>query len=89
MTDEEKAKWFDAALRFGLEGNIHLVMKSKKGDVAMWSIVDNETKKVFNSNMEWEEEPPLKKRDERFLTRTRFSFGDAVNLFKLKKMYGV
>lgn len=89
MTNEEKAKWFDAALRFVVDGDIHLVMKARKNGNSSWAIVDTKNNKVFNSNMEWEDELPLAKRDERFVTRTRFSFEDAVNLLKMKKMYGV
>ncbi|GJQ62649.1 MAG: hypothetical protein SCALA702_17020 [Melioribacteraceae bacterium] len=89
MTVEEKAKWFDAALKFAVEGDIQLVMKARKNGTSSWAIVNTSTQQVFNSNMEWEEELPLAKRDERFLTRTRFSFDDAVNLLKMKKMYGV
>jgi len=89
MTEKEKAKWFDAGLKFAVEGDIQLVMKAKKKGVSSWAIVDTKTGNVFNSNMEWEEELPLAKRDERFLMRTRFSFDDAVNLLKMKKMYGV
>jgi hypothetical protein len=87
LTLEEKAKWFDAALRFGLKGSIHLVMKSKINGKANWAIVDTKTNKVLNSNLEWEEEPPAKKRDEAFLMRTRFDFETAVQLFQQYLMF--
>ncbi|WP_041356133.1 hypothetical protein [Melioribacter roseus] len=89
MTIEEKAKWFDVAMRFGLEGKIHLVMKSYKDGVAKWAIVDTASNKVLNSNLEWEPEPPLKQRDESFLIRTRFDFESAVALYKQYKMFAV
>lgn len=89
MTIEEKAKWFDVAMRFGLEGKIHLVMKSYKNGVAKWAIVNTANNTVLNSNLEWEPEPPAKKRDESFLIRTRFSFEDAVALYKQYKMFSV
>ncbi len=87
MTIEEKAKWFDAAMKFGLEGNIQIVMKSKKDGQAKWAIVDTSNNKVFNSNMEWEDEPELSKRDDAFLIRTRFSFEDAVSMYEQYKMF--
>ncbi len=87
MTTEEKAKWFDAALRFALEGKIHLVMKSKTDGVANWAIVNTENNTVLNSNFEWEPEPPVAQRDEAFLIRTRFDFDTAVNLFQQYKMF--
>ncbi|NLT51024.1 MAG: hypothetical protein GXX85_08930 [Ignavibacteria bacterium] len=87
MTIEEKAKWFDAAMKFGLEGSIQIVMKSKKDGQAKWAIVDTANNKVFNSNMEWEDEPELSKRDDAFLIRTRFSFEDAVSMYEQFKMF--
>ncbi len=87
MTVEEKAKWFDSALRFGLEGKIHLVMKSLQAGEAKWAIVDTSNGNVLNSNMEWEEEPPLVKRDEGFLIRARFSFDNAVAMWQQYKMF--
>ncbi|MGD8782607.1 MAG: hypothetical protein PVH88_27080 [Ignavibacteria bacterium] len=87
MTTEEKAKWFDAALRFALEGKVQLVMKSKQGDEAKWAIVDTSNGTVLNSNLEWEEEPPVAKRDESFLIRARFSFDDAVTMWQQYKMF--
>lgn len=87
MTVEEKAAWFDSAMRFGLMGSIQLVMKSKINGTAYWAIYDAENKKILNSNLEWEEEPPVSKRDEGFLRRSRFSFEDAVNLFNQYKTF--
>ncbi len=87
MTNEQKAKWFDSALRFGLQDKIHLIMKSRIGGNAVWSIIDTAGNKVLNSNLEWEDEPPIEKRDESFLTRSRFPFETAVELFKQYKMF--
>ena len=87
MTDEEKAKWFDFGLRFALDGHIHLVLKSYKDGEKKWGIINTKTNEVFNSNMEWEEEPPAKKRDEAFLIRSRFDFQQAVELYQQFKMF--
>jgi hypothetical protein len=87
MTTEEKAKWFDAALRFSLKGKIHLVLKSYKGGVEKWAIVDTSNNTVLNSNLEWEPELPLAKRDESYLIRTRFGFEDAVAMYTQYKMF--
>ena len=87
MTTEEKAKWFDLAMRFALDGNIHLVMKSRLNGVGNWSIVDTAAGKVLNSNMEWEDEPPLAKRDDSFMIRARFKFDDAVAMWEQYKMF--
>lgn len=87
MTAEEKAKWFDLAIRFSLDKNIHLVMKSRTGGEGHWAIVDTAKGLVMNSNLEWEEEPPVQKRDEGFLIRTRFAFEQATELFNMYKMY--
>ncbi len=87
MTIEEKAKWFDAAMRFGLEGPIHLVMKSKTGAEASWAIVDTKKNMVLNSNLEWEEEPPVDKRDEAFKIRARFPLENAIALWQQYKMF--
>ena len=87
MTNEEKAKWFDRALRFVLDGNIHLVMKSRIDGKPNWAIVDTKSNKVMNSNMEWEPELPVKDRDEGYLIRTRFDFEMAVSLFQQYKMF--
>lgn len=87
MTTEEKAKWFDLAMRFALDGKIHLVMKSRLNGVGNWTIVDTSNGKVLNSNMEWEEELPLNKRDEAFMIRVRFKFEDAVAMWEQYKMF--
>ncbi|MBU2491409.1 MAG: hypothetical protein KJ571_02215 [Bacteroidetes bacterium] len=87
MTNEEKVKWFDAAIRFVLDGKIHLVMKSRLNGVGNWSIVDTAANKVLNSNMEWEDEPPLNKRDDSFMIRARFKFDDAVAMWEQYKMF--
>lgn len=87
MTTEEKAKWFDLALRFALDGKIHLVMKSRLNGEGNWSIVDTKQNKVLNSNMEWEDEPPLSKRDEGFMIRARFKFNDAIAMWEQYKMF--
>jgi len=87
MTTEQKAKWFDSALRFGLQDKIHLIMKSRIGGNGMWAIIDTSSNKVLNSNLEWEDEPAIEKRDESFLTRSRFPFETAAELFKQYKMF--
>ena len=87
MTTEEKAKWFDLALRFALDGKIHLVMKSRQSGESKWAIFDTAAGKVFNSNMEWEEEPPASQRDEGFLVRTRFDFDTALVMWEQYKMF--
>ncbi len=87
MNEKEKAKWFELAVKFMLAKNIYLVMKSRvKGD-AQWAIIDQQNNKVLNSNLEWEDELPLEKRDESFKIRTRFSFESAVGLFEQYKMF--
>lgn len=88
MTVAEKEKWFDRALKFALDGKIHLIMKSNKGGVAKWAIIDSEKKLVLNSNMEWEPEPPfVKDRNESFLIRSRFDFETAVTLYDQLKIF--
>jgi len=87
MTIEEKAKWFDAAVRFCLKGKIHLILKSYKNGVEKWAIVDTSNNTVLNSNLEWEPELPLAKRDESFLIRSRFSFEDAVSMYSQYQMF--
>ncbi len=87
MTIEEKAKWFDAALKFALKGKVQLVLKSYKNGVEKWAIVNTSNNTVLNSNMEWETELPLAKRDESFLIRTRFSFDDAVAMYSQYQMF--
>ena len=87
MTTEEKEKWFDLALRFALDGKIHLVMKSRSNGVGNWAIVDTASNKVLNSNMEWEDEPPVNKRDDAFMIRSRFKLDDAVAMWEQYKMF--
>ena len=87
MTTEEKAKWFDKGLKFVLDGKIHIVMKSRLNGVGNWAIVDSSNGNVLNSNMEWEEEPPVNKRDESFIIRARFKFEDAVAMYEQYKMF--
>jgi hypothetical protein len=88
MTIEEKAKWFDKALKYALDGKIHLVLKSYKDGNGKWAIIDSAKSMVLNSNLEWEPEPPTAKdRDEAFLIRTRFDFEMAVNLYEQFKMF--
>ncbi len=88
MTVEEKANWFDKALRFCLDGKIHLIMKSYKDGVGKFAVIDTAKNLVLNSNMEWEPEPPLAKdRDEAFLIRTRFDFDTAIMQYEQMKMF--
>lgn len=89
MTLEEKAKWFEAALKFSIEGKIQLVMKSRSGGVGSWAVIDTAHNKVLNSNLEWEDEPSLDKRDESFKIRTRFPFDQAVALYEQYKMFAL
>lgn len=88
MSVEEKAKWFDKALKFALDGKIHLIMKSNKNGSAKWAIIDSEKNLVLNSNLEWEPEPPqAKDRDDSFLMRARFDFDTAITLYDQLKTY--
>ena len=87
MTDQEKIKWFDAAVKFQLEGTIFLVMKSRTNGKGNWAIHDSSNNNVLNSNMEWEEDPPVSKRDEAFLIRTRFDFDSAHAMYEQYKMF--
>lgn len=88
MTDQEKIQWFDKALKFAIDGKIHLVMKSYTNGSGKWAIIDSAKNLVLNSNMEWEPEPPLAKdRDEAFLIRTRFDFETAVAQYEQMKMF--
>lgn len=87
MSDEEKLKLFAKAVKFQLEGMIFATMKSRRDGVGTWVIEDIENKKVLNSNMEWEDEIPLSKRDEAFNIRTRFDFGTAITMFEQFKMF--
>ncbi len=88
MTDSEKIKWFERALKFAIEGKIHLVMKSNTGGMPKWAVIDTDKNLVLNSNMEWEPEPPFSKdRTESFLIRTRFDFDTANSLYEQLKMF--
>lgn len=88
MTEQEKAQWFDKALKFALDGKIQLVMKSYKNGAGKWAVIDSAKNLVLNSNMEWEPEPPqAKDRDEAFLIRTRFDFETAVAQYEQMKMF--
>lgn len=89
MTDKDKIKWFELATKFMLAKDIYLVMKSRVKGEAQWAIIDSANKKVLNSNLEWEDEVPLDKRDEAFKIRTRFNFESAVGLFEQYKMFAV
>jgi hypothetical protein len=86
FSDEEKLKWFDHAVKFQLEGLMFLTMKSRQLSGAKWAIEDLTTHKVLNSNLEWEDELPLKQRDESYMIRTRFDFDTAMALYDQYKM---
>lgn len=88
MTNDEKAKWFDVAVKFVLDKDIFLVMKSKKSGVANWAISNTKSGQLLNSNLTWEPEPRVSNRDESFKIRTRFSFDMAVQLYQQYKMFG-
>ena len=87
MSDEEKIKWFDKAVKFQLEGLIFLTMKARKNGEGVWVVEDLSNKKVLNSNMEWEDDIPVSKRDESFNIRTRFDFDTAKALYEQFKMF--
>lgn len=87
MNEKEKAKWFELAVKFMLAKNIFLVMKSRVNGNAQWAIIDKENNKVLNSNLEWEDEVPLDKRDESFKIRTRFAFDQSIGLWEQYKMF--
>ncbi len=87
ISDQDKIKWFDLAVKFQVEGLIFFVMKSRKNGVCSWAIEDTANHTVLNSNLEWEEEVPLAKRDEAFLIRTRFDFETAMALYDQYKMF--
>ena len=87
LSDQDKIKWFDCAVKFQLDGLLFLVMKSRKAGSSAWAIEDMETGKVLNSNMEWEEEVPLSKRNEAYLIRTRFDFDTALVMYEQFKMF--
>ena len=87
MGEQDKIKWFDKAVKFQIEGLIFLIMKSRKKGVGIWTIEDTGSKKVLNSNMEWENELPISKRDQAFLIRTRFDLDTAITMFDQYKMF--
>jgi hypothetical protein len=47
----KKAKWFNKALKFALDGKVHLIMKSNKDGIAKWAIIDSEKNLVLNLNL--------------------------------------
>ena len=87
LSDQDKIKWFDLAVKFQIDGLIFLVMKSRKNGKCSWAIEDMKTSKVLNSNMEWEMELPAAKRDEAYLIRTRFDFDTAAAMYEQYKMF--
>ena len=87
LSDQDKIKWFDCAVKFQLDGLIFLVMKSRKAGAEAWAIENMSTGKVLNSNMEWEDELPLAKRDESYLIRTRFDFDTTLVMYEQYKMF--
>lgn len=87
MTDADKIKWFERCVKFQLNGLTFLEMKSRKNKVGVWVIEDTKNNTVLNSNMEWEPEPPLNKRDEAFLIRTRFDLETAITMYEQYKMF--
>ena len=84
---QKKIKWFDRSVKFQLSGLIFLEMKSRKNGVGVWVIEDTKNNSILNSNMEWEPEPPLAKRDEAFLIRTRFDLETAITMYEQYKMF--
>ncbi len=89
MTDEEKVKWFDSALKFELDGKIQMVMKSRTDGAGAWAIINYADDTVLNSNMEWEPELSVENRDESFLIRTRFPFESASAQWEQYKMFAM
>ena len=87
LSDQDKIKWFEKAVKFQIEEMIFLVMKSRKNGQASWAIEDMKAHKILNSNMEWEDELPLAKRDQAYLIRTRFDFDTAITMFEQYKMF--
>lgn len=86
-TNEDKIKWFDAATKFQIDGNIYLIMKSRVGGIGKWAIENTSDHTVLNSNMEWEPELAVAQRDEGYLIRTRFDFDSAIVMFEQYKMF--
>lgn len=89
MTDQEKIKMFNRAVKFQMDGLIFLTMKSRKNGKCSWVIEDITTGKILNSNMEWEEDLPLKKRDESFELRTRFDLETAKVVYEQFKAFAI
>jgi len=87
MSDEDKIKWFELAIRFQIDGMIFLSMRSRKNNVGSWVIEDVVKHKILNANMEWEEDLPIAERDEAFMIRTRFEFDTAVSMYEQYKMF--
>ena len=89
ISDTDKIKWFDDAVKFQLDGTVYLVLKSRKNGVGSWAIEDISSLSVLNSNMEWEKELPLAKREAAYLIRTRFEFEAAVTMYEQFKMFAI
>jgi hypothetical protein len=89
LSDKDKIKWFDDAVKFQLDGTVYLVLKSRKNGVGSWAIEDIAVHNVLNSNMEWEKELPLAQRDAAYLIRTRFEFEAATAMYEQFKMFAV
>ena len=87
LSDQEKIKWFNLAVRFQIDGMIFLSMKSRKNEIGSWVIEDLVSQKVLNSNLEWEDERPLAERDQSYMIRTRFEFDAAVAMYEQYKMF--
>jgi hypothetical protein len=87
LSEQEKIQWFEKAVKFQMDGLIFLVMKSRKNGQSSWAIEDIAKHKILNSNMEWEDEVPLPKRDQAYLIRTRFDFDMALTMFEQYKMF--
>jgi hypothetical protein len=87
MGEQDKILWFAKAVKFQIEGLIFLIMKHRKNGVGTWTIEDTGTKKVLNSNMEWEPELPTAKRDPAFIIRTRFDLETAITMYEQYKMF--
>ena len=87
INDQEKIRWFDLAVKFQIDGMIFLTMKSRKNGIGSWVIEDVDSHKVLNSNMEWEDDLPIDKRDQAFTIRTRFDFDAAASMYEKYKMF--
>ncbi|HRI45957.1 MAG TPA: hypothetical protein PK559_02530 [Ignavibacteriaceae bacterium] len=87
FTDEQKLEWFDKAVRFQVQGLIFITMRSRKGGVGSWVIEDIGTKKLLNSNLEWEDDIPNPEKDQAFLIRTRYDFETAAMMYEQYKMF--